>query len=1262
MLPCLRRCLAALSVSLICAAAAAPPAALAGTWADTGTPPAPNDPNYQPVETGYPASCTARSVADEQLHFYGFLPKCGEPPFGHATDPENASGMSISTAWQDFGSLATGRPDVVIAYIEGGINWHNGDAAELADKVYLNWRELPVPCRNPCGPPVYGKSVSDYDANHDGVFNAADYAGDPRVTDSNGNGIIDAEDVIVAFTCYDHLNASLGTVTQRNADGGYVCSNGAQNVDNDGNGYPHDISGWDFYNHQNDPATYDASYSHANSQQKQAAAQTNNGVEGAGVCAGCLLLPIKAGAEALDRSDDLAQAWLFAVDSGASIITSVTADLGYSTFMAQAVEYAWRHGVVMAESSNDFDSTDHQGGMWWPHVLPGNAVVANSNGLQGAAANAATSTYRARSDYTSWGTHAMFSVTTQGGTTSESTPTVTGVMGLVLGFGRYAADKGWISAPLTGPEAIQVVRQTASRIDDPTLPWPGSPGDWNLQYGYGRPNVDKAMKAVRAGAIPPVAWLDSPEWYSLYDPTQSRSISVTGDVADSRSTAGYHWQLQYGLGAQPQTWTTFASGSGSSPQHVSGQLDLTGIPASFWDDAQNPYRMSATKTLESTEQYTVSLRLQAVDNRSGLLGEERRSIAVHHDPALIAGFPLRLGHGGDSQPALADLQGTGRLAIVFGDSDGYIHAIDPQTRHELPGWPQHTQPVAVTKAHPGISPGYEPVLAPVAVGDLDHTGELSVVASSTRGREYVFDAAGHLRSGWPQTMAIGVAAPDVPRPPLDHTRLPQQGSIASPVLYDLSQGSGTDDHKLEIIQAAWDGHLHVWRSDGTSFPGWPVVVPRPDAQLDPGYRWVNDHKLDSTPVIAHLQGSAPDVVIRSQWTEITGSGLQPGGAGFLHAYDAHGQALNGWPVKMRSIVEYYGSAQEFITEGAEDEAAAPLLPGGADAVASGPVLSPTYLFSGSGQQIGTYGPLPGSASATFLQNAATCISAPASCPYSAAELQNFMAGNLPADAPVYFTTGGVFGRTAVPGPLSFAQPGTGSSSLASALLFSGSGFAIKNYITAFNGQTGAPLPGYGQQIQGLDFIGSPILADVTGNGQPEIVTGGDSSALMAFGAGGVIPSGFPKFTTGWALWAPSAGDLLSDGHTDLVQLTREGYLFAWRTNGSYAGNQEWWTGHHDEWRTGLYGADTRPPGVIRDARWNGPAHTLTFVAPGGDWYAGQVASYLLTLPGGQHLSVAAHASAGSRESVTVPAGVDSVIVQALDGAGNLGRATTVRLG
>ena len=114
--------------------------------------------------------------------------------------------------------------------------------------------------------------------------------------------------------------------------------------------------------------------------------------------------------------------------------------------MLDAVNDVWRRGTVPVEASNDFNSIDHQGGMFWPHVLPGNGMVANTHGLdQGgpitATQNSLTTTYRSRSAFTSWGTHNMFTAATTGGTTSEATPTVGGVMALVLAYGKEAAAK-----------------------------------------------------------------------------------------------------------------------------------------------------------------------------------------------------------------------------------------------------------------------------------------------------------------------------------------------------------------------------------------------------------------------------------------------------------------------------------------------------------------------------------------------------------------------------------------------------------------------------------------------------------------------------------------------------------------------------------------------------------------------------------------------------------------------------------------------------
>src|SRR2546428_4688725 len=83
---------------------------------------------------------------------YGFRSVIDTSQYPNATDKENASGMSLEAAWKDiahwpalpssggdFSSL--GRPDVVVGYIEGGVNyWRNGHT-QLIKKIYINQAE-----------------------------------------------------------------------------------------------------------------------------------------------------------------------------------------------------------------------------------------------------------------------------------------------------------------------------------------------------------------------------------------------------------------------------------------------------------------------------------------------------------------------------------------------------------------------------------------------------------------------------------------------------------------------------------------------------------------------------------------------------------------------------------------------------------------------------------------------------------------------------------------------------------------------------------------------------------------------------------------------------------------------------------------------------------------------------------------------------------------------------------------------------------------
>ncbi|HJP66153.1 MAG TPA: hypothetical protein VKA30_07610, partial [Actinomycetota bacterium] len=144
---------------------------------------------------------------------------------------------------------------------------------------------------------------------------------------------------------------------------------------------------------------------------------------------------------------------------------------------------------------------------------------------------------------------------------------------------------------------------------------------------------------------------------------------------------------------------------------------------------------------------------------------------------------------------------------------------------------------------------------------------------------------------------------------------------------------------------------------------------------------------------------------------------------------------------------------------------------------------------------------------------------------------------------------------------------------------------------------------------------------------------------------------FPKFHTGWAVYAPSVGDLDGDGKVEVVTVTREGYLFAWRTPGLAVGNGEWWRAGHDEWNTGNYGTDTRPPGALRSTRFDRRTGVVRFLAPGDDWAAGRVSSYRVRV-GATWLRLPATARSGRLQRLMLPRGASAI--GALDDAGNLG--------
>src|SRR5205807_6780163 len=236
----------------------------------------------------------------------------------------------------------------------------------------------------------------------------------------------------------------------------------------------------------NTPQTDNTVDAHANGESRKLVGTANNHFAGVGVCPGCRLLSVKMGDEAIDRPDRVAEGIVFAVNAGAKVIDVTTAALGQTPSMLGAVEYAYRHGVVIAWASNDFESADHTEGMRYPHVWPGNSIVSDESNRSGESLpnDLNASTFRSRSTLTSYGAHSLFSVPTPDGSTSAGIPTTAGVAALVSSAGEDAAAAHQISQPLDANEVFQVTRTSASRIEETpcTGCFPGLAGaEWNIQ-------------------------------------------------------------------------------------------------------------------------------------------------------------------------------------------------------------------------------------------------------------------------------------------------------------------------------------------------------------------------------------------------------------------------------------------------------------------------------------------------------------------------------------------------------------------------------------------------------------------------------------------------------------------------------------------------------------------------------------------------------------------------------------------------------------
>jgi uncharacterized repeat protein (TIGR01451 family) len=1220
----------------------------------------PNDPNFDHCERDdEDGSPTCSTAFDEQYERFGFAPNSSEGTalYHNSTDSHvqrladqntkagrtplgQVPGVSADRAWK----YSTGDPDVQVAILDTGIRWKNKG---LRKKIWLNRDELPLP-----------SGCTQHDCNGDGAFNVDDYAGkvDPTAGHAEADDILDGSDLIARFS-----------------DGG----------DEDGNGYTDDIVGWDFFDNDNDPydaSSYSSADDHGEGRAEEAGEQGNDGRDGIGVCPDCQVVPMRIWDTFVIDTNNFAQAALYAADNEIEIVEGAVGGLFNSSFARATFEYAYRRGVFFAMVSSDLNTANHNIPTLYDEAMMVQGTVADVQGLGDSppsqfvqffnqrgvplTTNAPIQTWFRNSGTTQYGGHAH--VVMPAVTGSAATGQASGAVGLIASFAR---EKG---APLEPNEIKQLITMTAEDVVEENTgglgtPDPAHPG-WDQHFGYGKPDLGLALERIKEGKIPPEALITSPEWFVPFNVDRQQTLQISGRLS-ARRAPGYTWKLQWAPGIEPaesEFRDVVARPETTALDGILGTIDLTEVRAAL--DArpgggatEDPTAPSKGPGDKDPNEPAFTVRV-VVSDSAGNRGEDRKMLFAYRDPTER--YSKDLGTGGEASERLFDLDGDNGLDTVLADSSGELRVL------KTDGTPLESfnngEPVR-TRLYPNVhqaAPPYasvEPpreVLRTPAIGDIDGDLEPEIVDSAGE-HVYAWNADGTEVAGFPVRLNPAFSEP-VDRTRSNHVK---RGFSASPTLGDLN-----GDGELDIVIPGLDQHVYgwcvrssescrpsPWAGGGNSLTGFPKLLKDPALA---GAEIINTAALGDVldDPLDPADDDKPEIVSpTAEFDPATGAPSTPGGSGDLGGFanvltnflaDAPGGSgrvyalsreatvLPGWPTEPNGLVPD----------------ALPFVGPGVDHILVNVDADPQLEAIGNlatGELTATNGD-----SSTAVQYDSQPQGGEAQDKSKILHLfENPIAANIDG----------------LPGP-EVIKGGITLNGLVNVGVAVGQNLPFNHVVQAWNAQTGASLPSFPQAVEDFQLLSSPAVGDVSDAPGNEIVVGTGLYYLRNINVDGIEGTGWPKFTGGWIFSVPAIGDADGDGKLEIAALTREGHAFLWKTDRPACGtNDEWWTSRHDEWNTGAYGTDTRPPGTPRDleTKPQGSSVKLSWTVPGDDWLCGTPRRYRIikssspirhptdgTVVGDFDSSK----SAGDSQSHTVSAlgGTPHVAVLYQDEAGNWG--------
>jgi subtilisin family serine protease/subtilisin-like proprotein convertase family protein len=504
------------------------------------------------------------------------------------------TGQNGGTPGDDIGathawSVTTGSASTIVAVMDTGIDY---DHPDLYQNIWLNQAEIPKSRLAPSLGGTNPNGIQDY--FHDGYVSWRDL-NDPRnigpgkITDVNGDGIIDAADILAPMV----VNAQ----NQDTGQGGWAYTGNTQDGDT---AHPNDFIGWNFVSNTNNPLDQNGHGTHVAG---IIGAMGNSGVGVAGIDWQVSLMPVQfLNASGNGSISAFISGLSYAIQHGAKISNNSWSGATNDPLLSAAVQNAQQNGMIFVAaagngSNNNDISPAYPSSFTYDNVVSV-AAVDNNNQL------ASFSNFGAKSvDLAAPGVNILSTLPNNNyGTlsgTSMAAPMVTGVLALV-----WSEHPNW------------TYQQVISQVLDTVDPVPG------LQGKVLTGGVLDAARAVGYNTPPPTT-PTPPSTLQVVSSTASGAtantfdtIQVTFNQAMNASVFNNSDVALVGPNGQRITIQSFQAVSGSggtefnfsfAPQSTAGTytlfigagiLSVAGVPLA--STYSNAFQLTSSTTYSST--------------------------------------------------------------------------------------------------------------------------------------------------------------------------------------------------------------------------------------------------------------------------------------------------------------------------------------------------------------------------------------------------------------------------------------------------------------------------------------------------------------------------------------------------------------------------------------------------------------------------------------------------------------------------------------